>query len=418
MTDPIIAAFRQRDRSATRHRKRIASMEGLLTLDDRGQPVPSLANAIALFAADENLRDLAGYDEFRDQAYLLRPPPLAQEGDTPTPGPYPRAWLRSDVALITAYLQRTAMPRIKRDIVEDAMEAEASRSRFHPIRAYLDALEWDGLSRIDTWLHSAFGTPLTPYTQAIGAKFLIAAVRRVRRPGVKFDHAPVAQGPQGAGKSSTLAALFGEWFSDALPDNLGDKDAAMALRGVWGLEMAELTQILATEAEAVKAFLTRTVDRYRPPYGRQIIEIPRQGVLFGTTNAQEWLRDATGNRRWWPFDCIACNPEWVAANRNQLWAEAAAREKAGETHWLDDQEAKEEAQQNQEDRMIEDPWHGKISDYIEGLAKITVPSILENAISMPVAMQNRAAQMRVASILTRMGWQSKRSGTSRFWLPP
>jgi putative DNA primase/helicase len=400
----------------------LLELKDRLALDGTDKPIPTLGNALLILAWDPALAGCIGFDEFRGQSYLLAAPPLANPGDKPAPGPYPRAWTRADVVNITAYMQRTYCPRLRRETVEDAMETEAERNRFHPVREYLDSLEWDGKPRINTWLHDAFGTEMNAYTHAVGAKMLIAAVRRVRNPGVKFDHVPVAQGAQGKGKSTALATLCGpDWFSDNLPDDLSDKDAAMAQRGLWMLEMAELTQILASEAEAVKAFITRQVDRYRPPYGRQVIEVPRQGILVGTTNAQEWLRDPTGNRRFWPFDCTKADVEWVRTHRDQLWAEAAQREADGEAHWLDDEDARDEAVQSQEDRMVEDPWHQKVLRFVDGgtngvpLNKTTAPEILERAIEMPTERQNRGAQMRVTAILTRLGWKAARKNKERWW---
>jgi putative DNA primase/helicase len=419
--DGSFEAARQQLGTTRRHAPRLplSILSARLDTDDRGRVLPTLANAMAILTYDPALAGCLGYDEFRGQPFLLRPPPVANSGDAEAPGPYPRAWVRSDVALITAHIQRAHCPRMRREVVEDAMEAEAARNRYHPVRAYLASLEWDGKPRLTTWLVDAFGADANPYTAAIGAKILIAAVRRVRQPGVKFDHVPVAQGAQGLGKSSTWAALCGpEWFSDNLPDELSDKDAAMALRGVWFLEMAELTQLLASEAEAVKAFVSRPVDRYRPPYGRQVIEVPRQGILVGTTNAEEWLRDATGNRRFWPFDCKKADAAWVRENRDQLWAEAAAREAAGEPHWLDDPDALDEAREMQNDRMVEDPWHDAIRLWLVGRIQATAPEILEHAIQMPKAQQNRGAQMRVTAILTRLGWKPKRSKRERWWEPP
>ena len=392
--------------------------DGLLR-DDRGHLQPVLSNALALLAQDPAIAGRCGHDDFRDQPYLLGPPPVAEPGDAPAPGPYPRVWQRADLALITAHIQRAHCPRMRRDVMEDAMEAEAARHRYHPVRDYLDGLRWDGTQRIAGWLSIAFGSPMNGYTSAVGAKLLIAAVRRVRRPGCKFDHVPVAQGPQGLGKSSAWAALCGqEWFSDALPDDLGDKDSAMALRGVWFLEMAELTQLIASEADAVKAFITRSVDRYRPPYGRQVVEVPRQGVLVGTTNSQEWLRDATGNRRFWPFDCTRADVAWVAAHRDQLWAEAAVREKSGEAHWIDTPDDVEEAGQAVADRMVEDPWHDRIREWVAHRADVTAPEILSEAIDMPRERQDRRAQMRVTNVLTSLGWQARRTAGRRWWERP
>ncbi len=158
----------------------LSMLAARLDTDDRGRVLPTLANALAILALDPVVAGRLGYDEFRDQAYLMRSPPVANPGDAEAPGPYPRAWVRSDVALITAYLQRAHCGRLRREVVEDAMEAEAARNRFHPVREYLAGLAWDGTQRIDYWLASAFGAAQNPYTAAIGARFLIAAVRRAR----------------------------------------------------------------------------------------------------------------------------------------------------------------------------------------------------------------------------------------------
>lgn len=429
--DPIIQSFKGHAREAKASRRaemKSDAIFGRLDLDGNDKPIPSLGNAMLILALDPALVGCVGYDEFRAQSYLMSPPPPANPGDKPAPGPYPRAWTRADVANITAYVQRTYCARLRRETIEDAMEADAERNRFHPVREYLATLEWDGVPRLDGWLHHTFGTPLNVYTQAVAAKMLIAAVRRVRKPGVKFDHVPVAQGGQGLGKSSAFAALCGlDWFSDDLPEDLSDKDAAMALRGVWILEMAELTQLLASGAEAVKAFITRFVDRYRPPYGRQVIEVPRQGILVGTTNSEEWLRDATGNRRFWPFDCTKADAIWVREHRDQLWAEAAVREAQGEPHWLEEQDARDEAQASQQERMVQDPWFDTVKRYLDGgdegseglqLSKTTAPQILAHAIEMAKHQQDKKAQMRVTNILLQMGWKKVRDAKGRWWERP
>jgi putative DNA primase/helicase len=391
-----------------------------LAKTEDGGVQPSLSNAILILSMDPTFDGMFGHDDFADAPLILRSPPGAEPDDPPLPGPYPRVWGNADTVLVQAYIQRTYADRMAKLSVEDAMATEAGRHRFHPVRDWLAGLRWDGTARLDTWLVAAFGAPKgCAYHAAVGAKMLIAAVRRVRRPGVKFDHMPVAQGAQGLGKSTVFRALFSDaWFSDAMPPDLSEREAAMALHGVWGLEMGELTQLIASEPEAVKAFLSRAVDRYRPPYGRTFIEKPRQGILVGSTNSQEWLRDATGNRRFWPIRCEHADAEWVATNRVQLWAEAAAREASGEAHWLDDVDVQVTAAEEQDARMLDDPWMRPISRYVELLPRITAPELLSGAIEMPKPQQNRAAQMRVTAILTRLGWVAKRSKEGRWWVPP
>ncbi|MCK8788231.1 virulence-associated E family protein, partial [Roseomonas sp. NAR14] len=239
-----------------------------------------------------------GRDDFKAEFVLRFAPPPARDGDMPLPGPYPRAWGPEDLALVQAHMQRIWTHRFTKQTVEDAMVAEAARHRFHPVEDWLASLVWDGVPRVDGWLHRGFGCPGDDYHAAAGAKMLIASVKRIRQPGVKFDHTPVFEGGQGLGKSTALRALYGDdWFSDSLPEDLASKDAAMGLLGVWCLELAELQQLIRAEAETVKAFMSRQVDRFRPPYGKAYVNRPRQCILVGTTNAEEWLSDTTGNRR-------------------------------------------------------------------------------------------------------------------------
>jgi putative DNA primase/helicase len=161
----------------------------------------------------------------------------------------------ADVAATQAHLQRIWAPRFSAQTVEQAMVFEAGTQRFHPVREWLDSLQWGGKERLDTWLSAAFGAADTPYHRAVGAKMLIAAVRRVRQPGVKFDYLPVLEGNQGIGKSRAVRCLFSApWFSDALPHDLASRDGALGLLGMWGIELGEIDQLVRTEVETVKAF--------------------------------------------------------------------------------------------------------------------------------------------------------------------
>ncbi|WP_188904152.1 virulence-associated E family protein [Caldovatus sediminis] len=375
-----------------------------LARDDQRRVLPTLANALLILALDPILEGMLGYDEFAGQHLLLRPPPPAHEGDPPAAGPYPRTWQAEDVALVQAHLQRVWAHRFGRETTEQAMLAEAARRRYHPVRDWLASLRWDGTPRLDDWLRRAFGAPDDDYHRAAGAKFLVAAVRRVRHPGCKFDALLVLEGAQGIGKSSACRALFGaHWFSDAVPADLGSKDAAMALCGVWGLEFAEIEHLIRAEVETIKSFLSRQVDRYRPPYGKSYVERPRQCVFVGTTNATDYLRDSSGNRRIWPVACRHADAAWVADHREQLWAEAAAREAAGETIWLDDDDTRMAASRQQQARMAEDIWAERIR---AKLAEGVPPNsrALLDAIGVPAERQGKREEMRIASILRAEGY--------------
>ncbi len=341
----------------------------------------------------------------------------------PLPGPYPRQWGASDLALIQSYFQRLWNHRFAVQTIEQAMLTEAEMRRFHPVCDWLDTLAWDGKPRLDFWLINAFACADTAYHRAAGAKFMIAAVRRVRHPGTKFDTLLVLEGAQGLGKSRCCKRLFGEkWFSDALPHDLASRDAALGLLGVWGVELGEIDQLVRTEVETVKAFLSRSTDRYRPPYGKVYIERPRQGVMVGTTNQDDYLRDTTGNRRFWPIHCDAADEDWIRVNLDQLWAEASAREAAGESIWIDDKDAQFTAKQAQSKRLVEDVWADAISDWLKGRFKTTTAEVIDDALKITKDRQDRKVQMRVAAILKMEGWVQKvgwaNGKATRIWERP
>lgn len=394
-----------------------------LQRNSQGATLPTVSNAMLILANDPELAGMVAYDAFRSEHLLMRAPPAPTECAS-LPGPYPRPWGLEDVIFMLGYLQRLWSPKFARETAEHSMLAEAAMRRFHPVTDWLGGLVWDGVPRIDKWVSAAFDAEDSRYHRAVGAKFLIAAVRRVRHPGCKFDHMLVLEGAQGIGKSRACRALFGDaWFSDAIPPDLTSKDAAMALLGVWCLEFAEIEHLIRAEVETIKAFLSRSVDRYRPPYGKTYVERPRQGVLIGTTNADDYLRDATGNRRIWPVRCRTADPDWIALNREQLWAEAAAREAWGETIWLDDNEVQEQATTAQSERMAEDLWGDAIAEWLRSRVEVRMADVLTGAVGMTKEKLDKRAEMRVGGILRGLGWkrgQGRRggSGPGKLWFAP
>jgi putative DNA primase/helicase len=185
--------------------------------------------------------------------------------------------------------------------VADCIAVAARDAPFHPVREFLDGLEWDKQPRLRIWLCDYLNaTSGAQYLAAVGTRFMVSAVARIMQPGCQADHSLVLEGAQGIGKTSAARALAvrPEWFAGSLPD-IHSKDAALQLCGRWIIEIAELKAIRSSQLEATKTFLTQCVDTIRPPYGRRTAQFPRQCVFLGTTNETEYLRDRSGNRRYW-----------------------------------------------------------------------------------------------------------------------
>ena len=373
---------------------------GQITRGEKG-PHATVSNAVLVLGCDHDLAGTVAYDDFAHRIVIIRAPPLAFVGSAALPGPYPRPITDTDVTLIQGYIQRTYDMRISQQIALQAVIADAELHQIHPVREWLDKLVWDGVPRLETWLHVAFGAPKDSYHEAVGIKTLVAAVRRVRQPGAKFDHVMVLEGKQGRGKSRACAALFGQdWFTDNLSHDLSNKDAQQGMAGKWGLELAELNVLVRSTSQAAKAFFSRQVDYYRPPYGKAFVERPRQCIFIGTTNDADYLTDATGNRRYWPVACERAEVAWIAEVRDQLWAEAAKIEAEGETLWLETEHLQRRATSQQASRLAEDVWTVNVRDWISRAFKkqVRIANVLHHALGLPAAQQGRAAEMRVAAI--------------------
>jgi predicted P-loop ATPase len=254
-------------------------------------------------------------------------------------------------------------------LIQNAFTEVVHQHSFHPIKAYVESVTWDGVKRAEEIFVTYLGAANTHYTRQTTRKMLLAAVSRLYRPGCKFDQMLVLIGPQGAGKSSLLAKLGRDWFSDSLR-TFENKEAGEHLQSGWVFEIGELSALKRAEIEEVKAFLSKTEDRYRVAYDRQVSEFPRKCVFFGTTNTRDFLRDATGNRRFWPIDV---NPDIAVLNHwdhltdtlvSQIWAEVLTWYKAGESLELDN-EARIEAEHQQAAHMEVNPHEGMIQEWLD-----------------------------------------------------
>jgi predicted P-loop ATPase len=324
-----------------------------------------------------------------------------------------------DVTRLQEWLQHAGLLRLGKDVTHQAVDARAVERSYHPVRDYLDRLEWKGVSGISGWIPKYLGAEDNEYNRNVGSMFLIAMVARVYQPGCKSDHMPVLEGPQGARKSSACKALAGEWFSDAMPDIRSGKEVSQHLNGKWLIEVAEMSALDKAEAAALKAFVTRSVERYRPSYGRKEVIEPRQCTFIGTTNKTTYLRDETGGRRFWPIKTGHIDIPGLVAARDQLFAEAVDRFKAGCAWWPDAAFERTQINPQQDARYEADAWEDEIRRYLTLSANVTVMGVARSALNMDIARVGTAEQRRIAAALERLGWRRGKRGHSgeRLWEP-
>jgi predicted P-loop ATPase len=398
-----------------RHRaKKEPPWRDQLIRNNQGAPRAQLANAITALREAPEWHGHLYFDEFAIRTVLVAPPPWEAGGNQPWVS---RPWTDHDDILAANWLQHESIG-VGADTAAAAVEAVAHDQAFHPVRDYLDGLSWDGVRRTGTWLTAYLGADPSRYTEAVGERFLISAVARVFQPGAKADHAVVLEGPQGIGKSTACRVLAGDWFTDEISD-LGSKDASLQVQGVWVVELGELGAMARPEVERVKAFLSRSTDRFRPAYGRRVVEVPRQCIFIGTTNAEGYLRDETGARRFWPVRVRSLDLDALRRDRDQLWAEAFYLYRKGAPWWLDTDGLISDATEEQAARYAGDPWHDTIAAFVKDRDSVTVADIMGEALGLEISRRGQAEQNRVARILRTLGFERKqvrlRGSNDRVW---
>jgi predicted P-loop ATPase len=411
---------------------------GLLCTDE-GDPRAVLANAVHALRHAPEWHGVLWRDAFATRTVARQSPPWvadAQDWQEET-------WTDVNDSLTATWLQQHGI-MVPRSIAGEAVETVAHDRSFHPVREYLGGLAWDGVPRIEQWITTYCHGKDSAYVRAVGSRWLLSAVARIYEPGCKADCVLIFEGDQGARKSQAFSALARPWFSDRLSD-LGSKDAALECAGVWIIEIAELDSLSRAEASAIKAFMSRTHDRFRPPYGKRVIELPRQCVFAGTLNPEGgYLKDPTGGRRFWPVKTgNAIDVDALKRDRDQLWAEAVHHYRHGRPWWLESKDLEALAKEEQYDRRQPDDWEQPIREYLENeiewidfgsyrkkilrprpkpLEQVKPHEILEHAIEKKVERWTNTDSNRIRRALTAMGWVEDRprqpdGNRPRVWVP-
>ena len=333
-----------------------------LELDKSGHVKNTLHNLTLILENDPNLKGVV-FNQLLDGMEI--------KGEVPWKHPS-KFWRDADDAQLISYVDAHYGTFSARNY-DIAVTKVADDRAYHPIREFIESLpEWDKVPRVDTLLVDYLGAADTAYVRAVTRKTLCAAISRVLRPGCKFDSMLVLNGPQGVGKSTLIAKLAGEWFSDSL--NLGDtkdKTAAEKLQGYWILEIGELAGLKKAEVETLRSFLSRQNDIYRAAFGKRATPHLRQCVFFGTTNAESgYLRDTTGNRRFWPVKTPGSGKKqsWNLTHEEilQIWAEALVYVRQGEKLYLSP-EMDALAKDEQREAMESDEREGLVREYLDTL---------------------------------------------------
>lgn len=331
----------------------------LLTVNSQGTVEKTMRNLQIILENDPRLKGRLRLNLFSGRIDVCGDLPWERPGSS-------RIWTDEDAAHLRIWLEPLYGKAPKNDVL-DAVAACAGDQAYHPVRDYLSGLTWDGIPRLNTLFIDYLGAEDSEYTRTVTRKAFVAAVARVMHPGCKYDTMLVLVGKQGRHKSTILSIMGGEWFSDSLK-SFGDKEAMETIQGTWLDEIAEMQAMAKSEVDAVKAFVTSPSDYYRASYGRYAAEHPRQCVFFGTTNSKDCLVDPTGGRRFWPVDIDRRARRKhvfhdLPEERDQLWAEAVAYWKLGESLHLP-RELEEVARAVQEDHRQRHPWEGLIADFL------------------------------------------------------
>ncbi len=394
-----------------------AAWRDALKKTETGGIKPELANAVLLLRNAPEWFGVLAYNEFSRYTVIKNPAPWPQSHTG-------AEWTDFDDSLLTVWLQNQDV-HVNTRVAAEAAQIIAKENPFDPLLDYLSSLVWDGVSRINKWLHVYLGASDSAYVCAIGGAWLISAIARARQPGCKVDQILLLEGPQGSLKSTALETLCGSDFYAANISEIGSKDSRVEMTGTWIFELAELDRVRRAELSRIKAFFSQNTDVYRAPFAHRAQRVPRRCVFSATTNDSSSLVDETGNRRWWCVKVGSIDISALVRDRDLLWAEAVTLYEAGEPWWLDSPVLNEIAAREADLRYSPGVWDTAIlnwcdspeprerraDDHLEGnlpfvssSGKVTTADVLVHAIGKPFDKITYNDHAQVVRCLTHEHW--------------
>ena len=373
-----------------------------------------LGNMREIFTKHPAWEGVLAFDEFANKIVKLKAPPY-DKGKT-------GEWDAEDTRQATMWLTDNGLLQASTLKVDEAIETAARDNAIHPVREWLNALQWDGIKRLETWPIECLGAEYKPHVLIIGKLFILGMVYRVFEPGCKFDFMLVLEGAQGIGKSTAMRVLAGDYFSDTPLDLNNVKDSASGIQGIWLHEFAELHSLQKAEATRIKNFLASQEDKYRPPYGRRDVTVKRQCVFGGTTNERQFNKDKTGGRRYWPIHCVeALNIPALRQMRDQLFAEAVALYKEKTPCYPTREQEASIMVDEQQKIETPDPYVELLFNWVNvQILPFTVTTAIMEGLKTHAEKITPVLTHAVGSALTKLGcgWEEKRHSDIRCYRTP
>lgn len=377
-----------------------------LARSEKGNLLPTLGNVHLILSNHKSWQGVIAQDDFAGRVVKRKKPPFGRQGER-------GEWTDMDDIRCVLWLSQKYGISVRQDIVMNAVLLVADQTHFHDVREYLDGLVWDRVERVRTWATTYMQVADSEYVQLAGMKWLIAAVARVMRPGCKADNVLILEGKQGWGKSTALEVLASKpWYTNS-PIRIGDKDTYAVMAGKWIIELAELDSLNKSDSSAAKSFFATETDRFRNFYGKRATDVHRQGVFAGSVNFDTYLKDESGNRRYWPLRVSGpIDIDGLRRDRDQLWAEAVHLYHQG-VIWHVTEAERPLFEIEQTERYEGDVYEDKIARHLEMQTRVTMEEILGDVLKLDTSKWTLPEQRRVGKALKSLGWVRKRETTGK-----